>query len=212
MSVSTPLPDVTFQPWRGKGYCEGKPRLMILGESHYDWSDRTDPEHSVTTTVVKLWGIEKRSSFFTKIAALCTGEIPRDAEARRDFWESVAFYNYIQVFVGDAPRKRPDSSMRPRSEQAFRTVLAELRPQIILVLGRQNWENMPELGGMAGEPLTSLGNPYSYTWLYPTAAGEHALAFHVRHPSAPGFNFRRFIPLFNEARSRAIERLTTSVA
>ena len=201
MPIPTQLPDVTFQPWQGQSYLTSAPRLMIVGESHWDWLGRTDVEACVTKNVVSR-AIEQRAGFFAKIAALCLGEPPSNTEEREAFWESVSFYNYVQSFAGNAPRVRPTRSMWRQSEPAFAVVLKELKPQLIVVLGRQNWENMPELGGMAGEPLTTLGSPYADTWLYPTDGGEYAPAFHVRHPSSWGFNFRKFVPLFNEARAR----------
>ncbi len=197
---------IRFLPWVGKNYGEPNyPSLLIVGESHYDWTDRAQPEADITRTVVQEWAIEKRSPFFRKIVAICRGELPKDLETQREFWDSVAFYNYVQEFAGDGPRQRPNLGMWPRSEEAFRTVLDKLHPKLILVLGRQNWENMPKREGSAGELLKSIDGPYSYTWFYPAAVSGHALAFHVMHPSSPGFNYRRFVGLFNEAKSRVHE-------
>jgi hypothetical protein len=80
-------------------------------------------------------------------------------------------------------------SMWHRSEPAFVTTLNSLEPHL-LVLGQQNWENMPKLEGVAGDLLTNGAGRYADTWQYPTRAGKRTLAFHVKHPSSWGFNFR----------------------
>jgi len=178
---------------------------MIVGESHYGSEEWTQDSPSFTKNAVQDWAVDRGSHFFTKIASLCIGKPPIDAMERLNFWESVAFYNYIQEFVGEAPRTRPTAQMWFRSWTPFKAVLNTLKPQLILVLGRQNWYNMPQLGGTAGEPLVGLGNPYADTWLYPTDPGEHAVAFHVSHPSSWGFKFEKFVPLFNEANARVAD-------
>jgi len=57
----------TLNPWIGTNYFkEGLDgvRLLIIGESHY--GARGDERAEFTSAVVKEWGQDKRSSFFTK--------------------------------------------------------------------------------------------------------------------------------------------------
>jgi hypothetical protein len=154
----------------------------------------------VTIAVIQHW-MAYPSCFLTNIVATCTGSLP-DATSRREFWHSVAFYDFIQEFAGDGPRIRPHHSRWPRSTPAFAEVLLLLKPELILVLGNQNWDNMGGLDGRDGPPLRSGLGRYSQTWVYPTGDGNSALAFHVKHPSA-GYNFRKFSPAFIEAKKLA---------
>jgi hypothetical protein len=91
--------------------------------------------------------------------------------------------------------------MWKQSEDAFKLVLNQLAPHLILVLGNENWDRIPELGGHSGEPLQRGDGRYADSWIYPIEAATFAFAFHVKHPSA-GYSFKRFHPLFEEARSR----------
>lgn len=198
---AAPESGIIFNPWEGPNYKSAVPRLLIVGESHYDWEGRSQPLSMVTISVVEHW-MEKPSQFFTNIVATCIGHLP-DTKERKEFWQSVAFYNYIQEFAGNSPRIRPLQSLWPASKAAFFEVISSLMPELVLILGDQNWENIDHSVGTEGEPLKSLEGRHSQTWIYPTGEDSHALAFHVKHPSA-GYNFKTFFPLFSEARERVI--------
>jgi hypothetical protein len=189
---------VTFQPWVGPRYSSSYPRLLVVGQSHYDWERRETPLPDVTREVVRDAIAHGHGPFFTNIVATCTGELP-DESSRKRFWESVAFYNYIQEFVGDGPRKLHAPELWQKSHPAFGAVLACLEPQLVLVLGNANWGYLAP-SETKGEPLSSGPGEYRETWYYPAGASS-ALAFHVKHPSA-GYNFRLFAPLVAEALDR----------
>jgi hypothetical protein len=144
--------------------------------------------------------------------ATSIGHLPSEEE-QVEFWHSVAFYNYIQEFVGDSPRKPHAYELWQRSEQAFAEVLLRVRPQLVLVIGVLNWGNIANLNGWNGEKLRHAPEPrYADTWWYPVGAGEAALALHVKHMSA-GYNFRKFAALFHEAEQVAKEGWhSTSIA
>lgn len=201
MAIQT-IAGVAFQPWVGTNYQTASPRLLIVGQSHYDWLGRKLPVSSVTTAVIGC-AIEYGSGpLFTNLVATCTGEWP-DAEARKHFWESVAYYNYIQEFVGDGPRKPHPYELWVKSHDSFAAVLGALKPELILVFGITNWNNIANLSGTKGEPLTVGPQRYNETWLYPVGQHGTAVAFHIKHPSA-GFNYKTFMPLFAEVRQRCL--------
>jgi hypothetical protein len=133
-----PIQNVCFQPWVGKNYKKRTPRLLVVGMSHYDWDGRNVPKYFVTNEVVqgRMSG-EYTSQFCTNIVATCKGRIPNDEE-KEQFWQSVAFYNYIQEFVGTSPRKKHAyvvghfASSRLYAYRFFFGVVARLRPVLIL--------------------------------------------------------------------------------
>ncbi len=109
----------TFKPWLGGRYCKegiGGIRLLILGEAH-----RIKPgeEHAdFTKDVIGLLVREPRKMeprfrrFFTVTQRLvCGGKGSLSDTERADFWERVAFYNYIQSNPGAAARSRPTQEM-----------------------------------------------------------------------------------------------------
>lgn len=178
-----------FTPYRGSKYFKSRLKLLILGESHYDWPDRKVTVAETTATTIG------KSRFHGHIRNLLGGGA--------DFWDGVAFYNYVQCFAGDAARQRPTPEMWGRSHLAFGEVLKDLKPQRILVLGKTTWL------AMAGEPQDypgclpvaekrfSLGPCFSkkvpvaakHAYWYPTASGKYALTAAVYHPAYPhGFS------------------------
>jgi hypothetical protein len=167
--------------------------------SHYSWGDEDLPDYFVTNAVILYRSVTRPAGkFFTNIIATAIGHLPSNDE-QIEFWHSVAFYNYIQDFVGDSPRRLHAYELWQRSEQSFAEVLLRLRPQLMLVIGQLNWGNIANLNGWSGANLRHASEPrYADTWWYPQGDGEAALAFHVKHMSA-GYNFRKFAPMFREA-------------
>ena len=52
-------------------------------------------------------------------------------------FHEIAFYNFIQTFKGDGPRAKATARQWEDAQAPFKTVLNELRPDAVLVLGRE---------------------------------------------------------------------------
>jgi hypothetical protein len=95
---------------------------------------------------VQEWGKTRRHRFFTTIQKLVE-DVPRGRWVRNDqreaFWNSVAFYNFVQSFVGAQPRCRPTSEMWDAAAKPFLEVLGKLQPQILIVLGSELRSHLP---------------------------------------------------------------------
>lgn len=197
------LESVRFQPWKGEHYKIGE-GLLVLGMSHYakpGWGVR---DSNKTEAVIKEQIEGKRRKFFSNIVTISKGHRPSDTECR-EFWRSVAFYNYIQETVGKSPRQRHPYKLWSSSEGAFAEVLRCLKPRLVLVIGISNWENISNLGGYEGPRLEQAPDQrYAKTRVYPTGAGKRALAFHVRHTST-GCDFTKFNQLYKKALKAACE-------
>ena len=166
----------TFDPWIGSRYATdgvGGVRLLILGESHYGTAGAERP--GFTADIVRQLGQQGRFRFFTTTQRLVAGGrgwLP-DAE-RAEFWERVAFYNYVQSFPGPRARFRPTPEMWAAAQEPFLRTLAEVGPQVLLVLGRELRRNLPEL-----------------------PAGVAVCA--VQHPSSRGFRYAAWQPVVQAA-------------
>ena len=136
-----------FRPWKGKDYGRtndfGLPaKLLIVGESHYG-------EAPTTIGVVREY-CEKdgyKLKFFTNIILTVLGpdtRCPSTHEKRTGFYNSIAFYNYVQRVVGATRHERPDRKMLDEAAAPFLTTLKRLRPTHILVCGMTQWDAMPE--------------------------------------------------------------------
>jgi hypothetical protein len=179
---------IFFRPWIGDEYQAGLrygKRVMILGESHYEWDadEKPDPDWTRTFIGNQISG-EHTHAFWTRVVGAFIGHKPDLAE-KQEFWRSVAFYNYIQESAGDGPRIRPTPEMWIRSEPGFAKVLKKYAPQVLIVLGYQLWNNIPDLGGAWDKPIN--GAPQTQTWRYPLEGGGTCLAYGIRHPSS-GFS------------------------
>ena len=140
MNQETCFTGVRFHPWVGEHYRNSMfgVRLLVLGESHY--GETIDENSDITSIVVRLWGQEHRSRFFTKIAQVLLRRTDTLTDrTRADVWEHVAFYNYVQTFVGPGPRIPPTPAEWAAADVPFRVVLGELQPNAVLVLGRRLW-------------------------------------------------------------------------
>jgi hypothetical protein len=147
----------TFDPWIGSRYTTDGirgVRLLILGESHYGFPGEMRP--TFTADVVRALGQQHRFRFFTVIQRLVTGGSGwLSNDDRSEFWERVAFYNYIQSFPGTRPRWRPTPEMWLAAREPFLQTLSELSPQLLLVLGLELHRNLPELPFRIGVCIVS---------------------------------------------------------
>ena len=173
---------VRFMPWIGSKYESGNrfgKRVLVLGESHY--GDSSDANEDFTTFIVHKYGLPiGGGGFFAKVVKVLLQKdatIWLTAEERAETWEHVAFYNYIQAFVGDGARQRPTHEMWLAAERPFMEVVAALRPHLILALGKELERRMPAL-------------PAEIT------------VCNIQHPST-GFSYAKWNPRFAEALAMA---------
>ena len=171
-SIAAPF----FIPWVGADYEASEERLLILGESHY--GDESMPGNS-TITFTQEYVDGQNHRFWTSIMQGVRGQ-PYWELDRKEFWKSVAFYNYVQQPVAETAGVAPSAEMFALSKEAFFSVLSQLAPKKILVLSNRLWENMPT-DGLPG-PLLSYGQDTRETLIYQYDGGK-ALACWVPHPS-----------------------------
>ncbi|EJL6763076.1 hypothetical protein NMS83_003770 [Vibrio cholerae] len=140
---------ILFQPWVGNRYWEANrfgARVLVLGESHYGSGEEANP--NFTKDVVQKLAIEQRHAFFTKISKVLLGLDSSHwiaDEDRGEVWKHIAFYNYVQCFVSDKARVRPNHDMWQDSKEAFMSVIEYLKPDLVLVLGIQLGDVIPRL-------------------------------------------------------------------
>lgn len=137
-----------FRPWIGAKW--GLPsnalngvRLLVLGESHYCGSPEAigscDPD--ITTEVVEELALAGSHRFFTNITQVLTGRKKWQLTSNElsDLWGSLVFYNYIPTYVAAGPRIRPSAEMFQRGAKPLSQLLADLKPEVVLVCGFALW-------------------------------------------------------------------------
>ena len=168
---------IHFLPWKGDRYNENRCRLVILGESHHGQPGDNDRQFTrqVTEDYVNGWN----HRFWSQLGQAVTGKPHWDID-RREFWNSVAFYNYVQVIAAAGPGRSPTEQMFSQSEPAFWEMLDTLKPSHLIACGYRLWRHMPALGD---ENLTIVCNGTSHPFgYYPRPWGSTA-AMVIKHPS-----------------------------
>jgi len=146
-----------FKPFVGSAYASGGifgKRVMILGESHYceekcaDCGNATThPECcALTNGVVGDYLNESLDrqpwmSTYLKFERSLVGHETDWAE-RRKIWNSVVFYNYLQVAMSGT-REEGTARQYEEAAESFFEVLEKYRPQYVIVWGSRLWGNMP---------------------------------------------------------------------
>jgi hypothetical protein len=198
----------------GKTFCSRQRfgvRVLILGVSHY-FPNIKDKKPGFTKQVIrKIAKEEDKKPFCTKLLrSFDLQGLP--SATPREFWDCVAFYNYIQESVGSGPRKAPTDEMRKRAEDPFREVVTCLKPDLIVVCGDRLWKWLPSGGKEWGKPgrAVTVGGKKLETWLYPTGRGQFALTSWIVHPAGRGFRYqdsrKRIRSLLRETRLKMRHR------
>ncbi len=203
------MSNIYFKPWVGRNYQKstgtfGK-RILVLGESHYQWDENIAPPLSPDLTIecieAQISGDETHP-FWTKITNVFLGEVGwRSLEEKEAFWHSIAFANFVQESVGFGPRERPKEDMWEKGRSAFLEMLSELHPHLIVVLGFELWENLPA-SEHKGPDMVNVPNDSKTTCFYPYPGGR-ALAFRMTHPSGRGFKYADWVAGLKEAGEKA---------
>ena len=179
---------IFFEPWKGSEYERSRPRLLLLGESHYG-EIATDPEATRFLTGAYASN-EWNHRFWTGIMQVVAGA-PKDQIDRSVFWSDVSLYNYVQGSAGPIAGRAPPRDLWHSSEEAFFRVLERLQPDRVLVLSRRLWRNMSGRG--AAGPHLELDGATHDTWIYDYEGGS-AIASWIPHPSY-GLSWPRWHPV-----------------
>ena len=172
-----------FEPWVGSDYECGGPhgcRILILGESHYGQPDKATL--GFTNCIVGRYAITERRRFFSvvqRLVSLDTQRLRYSEASKRDFWNSVAFCNYVQAIVGPKARCRPTPAMWATGSAVLLHVLDELRPEVIVILGKQLKKHLPPV---------PVGMQVAY----------------ISHPSGRGMRYAECQPVIAAAIHRAV--------
>lgn len=190
---------VKFKPWVGENYetgiHQGK-KLMILGESHYCANPETEVTEDITIKVIEdlldpFSEHEGYKNTYTKFAKAVVGEKQFSDETKKEFWQHVIFYNYVQTAISGA-RVSPTTEQFRNSEQAFFEILSQYQPDLIIVWGKRLYNNLPQQGTQLPDLQISQGiyaGESSEVWSY-TIGGKTIALLPITHPSASMFELQ----------------------
>lgn len=165
------MDNVFFKPWVGKLYgtsssCFNK-KILVVGDSHYckeNCSDCGDKKHSdrcsnFTEEAISDYLEQTDSGNWTKTFTKFMNSlvINKSDYDRYTAWNSVSFYNFLQIAAGDAPRQTAEYSYGNKIHlAAFIQVVNNLKPDVIITWGNKVWDSLPSdfgYGSLIASPI-----------------------------------------------------------
>jgi hypothetical protein len=180
---------VHYRPWVGKNYENGKlygKRIMILGESHY--GKELGEVNDTTSQVIEEAEFQHlyTTRFLRMVPPAVMGYSSSDSlthEQRKEFWDSVLFYNYIQESVNGGPRGSRTNKQWSDAVEPFLEVINQYKPEIILVFGVGIGNNLTRKNAVNKDIKGLKAVEYTLN------EGIKSIAVAVRHP-AGGMSYK----------------------
>ncbi len=188
--------NIFFQPFVGKDYANGGlfgKRIMILGESHYCDEGCADcgncSQHrecmGFTQHVLDDYLNEDKERqnwmrTFLKFERSLVGH-ETDCEESKKIWNSVVFFNYLQVAMG-GPREAGTTDQYHQAARAFFEVLDKFQPEYVILWGQRLWNNTPSERWQEGTDIVVDGKRVTVGF-YLLSNGRKVKTMAVNHPS-----------------------------
>lgn len=168
-------------------------KIMALGDSHYCGTPcgrcgvNPNPRcNRLTSDVVRAFldqDCEREGwmNTYLKFERSLVGHETTPEESR-DIWDSLIFYNYLQVALG-GPRVAGSPGQYDAGSVPFFSVLDRFRPDVLAVWGVRLWNSLPSERWTDGPEVVIDGYRVNNGW-YGLANGAKARVVCVYHPSS----------------------------
>ncbi len=168
------------RPWVGSRYAANDLplKILILGDSHH--GDVASEDEMVTITTIRDYIVKTNPSyaFFTRISATIANA-PYWTVVRDAFYQSVAFFNYVDGVAVKSSRERPSSTQFSSSSEGFQNAIDELDPDVIFCCGADVRRRVAsDIGTQEFLTIDEQGIKASY------AKSGNRLYFFSQHPSS----------------------------
>ena len=187
--------NVFFHPWVGSNYSSGGifgKRIMVLGDSHYCGEDCkvcgqnfNCKCNEFTPDVVKAYLDQDNeregwmSTYLKFERSLVNHETTPEESVK--IWNSLLFYNYLQVAM-QGPRQAGTPEQYRAAAEPFFSVMDQYQPDLLVVWGVRLWNNLPGERWIEGDEMKvddfAINNGY-----YKLSNGKKVRAICVYHPS-----------------------------
>ena len=199
--------DVIFIPWIGSQYFNGGifgKKILALGDSHYCEDcvncltcgifGSTPQEmgncRNLTCNAVKLF-LDEESEFerwkntFKRFSGVMAGGHKTTNDENCKIWNSISFYNFVQTAKKPRPRLTYPKEAYEKSLPILLHVFDNLSPDLVIVWGKNAWNNLPSDGW---EWLDIRTGKNRVAGRY-NDGKSNALFLYINHPSAgPGYD------------------------
>ncbi len=188
--------NIFFQPFVGKDYANGGlfgKRIMILGESHYCDEGCADcgncrlhrecmgfTQHVLDDYLDEDKERQNWMRTFLKFERSLVGH-ETDSKESEKIWNSVVFFNYLQVAMG-GPREAGTTDQYRQAARAFFEVLDKFQPEYVILWGQRLWDNTPSERWQEGTDIIVDGKRVAVGF-YLLSNGRKVKTMAVNHPS-----------------------------
>jgi hypothetical protein len=141
------IEDLKWFPWIGNKYFDMETKVILLGESHYDWKKSDSlpklKDKIFTRFVVAHQGLCHISSckdywrIFRNIERTFYNEKYVENKKREKIWSSVVYLNLVQN-VMDSIKHRPQKEDYGKGWKVLKQTINLLKPKLVIVLGCEN--------------------------------------------------------------------------
>lgn len=189
-----------WNPWMGSDSRYEERRLLIVGESCYDYWEGDEllspaPDHPTVLVEHIKSNFRQGSNFMKKLTrALCGCESP-SPEQVSDAWSSVALTNYYPITVGEGPTGLKTSEGWKQAAQEWPMILERTKPKNVIILGLGMWKDCFPI---ADEVRSERRHGYRLS------TGDIAMCHATMHPSR-GPSWSEYVKFIAEA-ERACHR------
>jgi hypothetical protein len=186
--------------WHGENFKTGgifQKRVVIVGESTHAKPGVDTSQYNVLMATDHMNGYRDR--FRTKLVRAFRGSDDESDHEIWEFWQSVAYFNYITVPLA-GPRRSPTTAMWAGAHANLSAHLNDLCPDILVTLGYRMWSEWnaaPPCPRSPGPFIEGAGRAETY-WFMPPGARCRVLAYCMKHPSS-GFSWRKEHPFLMSA-------------
>lgn len=210
-TLSKSYQKVFFEPWIGPEYETGglhSRKVLIVGESHYNhWCEkavegeplppvvRHDLPRSITQECVQEVVDGERGARYWNSARNRIGGSNYEDKPSADFWNKVAFYNFVQSPVEGGPGARPTRAQWLEAAECLPEALEIIRPERVIFTGWKLWEHVQTRDGKLNSiERDGLKLPLEY---FNLADGTRVFVTATAHPRTQYF-VRALTPLLHE--------------
>ena len=192
--------NIKFKPFVGKYFGTKDSifyeKVLVLGESHHNENpegDLTIITNEVMQTLIYDYSGQPYERTFTCFEQALAGRVLEQKERER-LWESMIFYNYLQVLLSQ-PREKVQAKHYEGAEAALNEVVETYKPDKIIVWGKRLYGALP---GEGTEENLLVQDDETLIWKA-VINGENVKCMRVHHPSSPsGKQWERWHPFYKE--------------
>ena len=191
---------LSWFPWVGKDYTNGKRRVLIVGESHYIKEDseemtrikmeRFKSDKSFTRECLKEVLIDRdwgNKTYLNLMETLCDRSVVTED---KEMLRKIAYYNFIQRLVDYSCKERPQAEDYRTAWKCFLKVVNVLQPTDCVFVGLESTKTFEEVMTEQGIRHSSIeipevvNNSYSRKATIELESGYALDILFIRHSSS----------------------------